>query len=299
MFGRRKRRQANWSQVAAELGGVHQLQTKWWRGDEHITATVHGVPVKLDVYVVSTGKTTHVYTRVAGAFLHGPGPKLKVQKKGFLQAIGKALGMQDVPLGDPLFDETFIVKADNIAVARRLWSPETLARMMGFTDTWIGTKPAGVELIGGGRWEDPVRMRGAMELVALLAARDIYGVAALRAMDASVTQPEGERPRAELDTGARVVVMAEDKADQLVMSARTYDPIEHEPMVIEVVDGRAELAAKLPQAAQVHLARVGSGTLTIANTLAFHWRDLELDPARLRAGAELLGAISLREGVYR
>jgi hypothetical protein len=84
-----------------------------------------------------------------------------------------------------------------------------------------------------------------------------------------------------------------------VMSARVYDPIEHEPMTFDVVDGRAELATKLPQAAQVHLARVGSGTLSIGNTSAFLWSDLELDPARLRAGAELLGAISLRGGVYR
>jgi hypothetical protein len=70
-------------------------------------------------------------------------------------------------------------------------------------------------------------------------------------------------------------------------------------MTFEVENGRAERATKLPQAAQVHLARVGTGTLSIGNTSAFLWHDLELDPERLRAGAELLGAISAGGGVYR
>ncbi len=70
-------------------------------------------------------------------------------------------------------------------------------------------------------------------------------------------------------------------------------------MTLEIVDGHSDHATRLPQGAQVHLANVGSGTLTIGNTSSLIWRDLELDPARLRAGAALLGAISLREGVYR
>ena len=298
MFGGRKRRRAVWTHVAAELGGHHQLPTKWWRGDENITATVRGVPVKLDVYVVSTGKSSQTYTRVAAAYAHGPGPKMKVSKQGFFAKLGKAMGMQDIPTGDPVFDQAFVLKSDSIPIARRLWSDEPRDRALPLADTWITSKPERLELTGYGRWDDPVKMRGAIELVGVLAATDIYGAAALAALG-NVTQPAGERPRAELDTGARVVVMAEDRDDQLVMSARVYDPIEHEPLTCEVEAGRAELASKLSQAAQVHLAHVGTGTLSIGNTSAFLWRDLELDPERLRAGAELLGAISASRGVYR
>jgi hypothetical protein len=207
--------------------------------------------------------------------------------------------MQDIPLGDKLFDEAFVLKAENTAVARRLMSEDARERMQWLLGTWITSKPKRIELVGTGRWEDPKLMRNAIELVGVLASTDLYGVAALRAVG-DVTQPEGERPRVVVDTGARVVVMAEDRDDRLVMSARVYEPGEHEPLVLEVIDGRAELAAKLPQGAQLHLARAGSGTLTIGNTLAFHWRELELDPDRLRAGAELLGAIAAgARGVYR
>ncbi|MDQ3339972.1 MAG: hypothetical protein M4D80_32835 [Myxococcota bacterium] len=298
MFGGRKRRRAIWTEVASELGGTHQLPTKWWRGDENITATVHGVPVKLDVYVVSSGKSSQTYTRVAAAYAHGPGPKMKVSKQGFFSKLGKAIGMQDIPTGDAVFDATFVLKSDNIPIARRLWSDDPRAQALLLADTWITSKPEKLELTGYGRWDDPEKMRSAIELVGVLAATDIYGKVTLEQLG-SVTQPDGERPRAELDTGARVVVMAEDRDDILVMSARVYDPTEHEPMTFDVVDGRAELATKLPQAAQVHLARVGTGTLSIGNTSAFLWSSLELDPERLRAGADLLGAISLRGGVYR
>jgi hypothetical protein len=298
MFGGRKRRRAIWTQVATELGGTHQLPTKWWRGDENITAIVHGVSVKLDVYVVSTGKSSQTYTRVVARHAHGPVPKMKVSKQGFFAKIGKAIGMQDVPTGDAVFDEAFVMKTDNVAVARRLWSDDARMRMLPLRDAWLKDKGDRLEMTGYGRWEDPDIMKGAIELVGVLAATDIYGSETLRALG-TVEQPEGERPRVALDTGARVVVMAEDRNDHLVMSARVDEPMEHERMTLEVVDGRAELAVKLPQAAQVHLARVGSGRLEIGNTLAFLWNELELDPARLRAGADLLGAISLREGVYR
>ena len=298
MFGGKKRRLAIWSQVASELGGVHNLQTKWWRGDEHILATVRGAQVKLDVYVVSSGKSSQTYTRVAADYVHGPGPKMKLSKHGFWQSIGKALGMQDIPTGDAAFDEGFVLKSDNVAVARRLWSDEARARMPALRDSWITSKPRRLELTGYGRWEDAKLMTSAIELVGVLASTDIYGIAALHEVG-NVTQPEGERPRAELDTGARVVVMAEDHEDNLVMSARVYDPIEHDPMTLEIVDGHSEHATRLPQGAQVHLASVGTAALSIGNTSSLIWKTLELDPARLRAGAALLGAFSVRDGVYR
>lgn len=46
MFGRSKRREA-WTEVATALGGEHHLPSKWWRGDESITATIDGAVVKL------------------------------------------------------------------------------------------------------------------------------------------------------------------------------------------------------------------------------------------------------------
>jgi hypothetical protein len=72
------------------------------------------------------------------------------------------------------------------------------------------------------------------------------------------------------------------------MAARAEIDVE----TIEIVDGKFVGAALPPIAHQV-----GTGTLS---KHGFVWHDLELEPARLRAGAELLGAIAAaRGGVYR
>ena len=308
----RRRRQA-WPSVAQELGGTHHPQSRWWRNDEHITATIEGANVKLDTYVVSTGKVTVAYTRVVAPFVYGPGPKLQVYKRGILATIGKALGMEDHDLGEPAFDNAFVVKSDSAAVARRLWTPGTMKRLSGvLSDTHITGDPEEVKLVGNGRWVDPPVMIEAMVLVGELAGRDIYGAKALSAIADGRFVPGGRaRPRCELDTGTRVVIAAEDRDGKLVMVARTGEPPaanEAKPAptkgalpmaTLAIENGQptdAERAAELPQGAHVFMRSVGSGTLEDA---AFVWNDLELDPARLRAGADLLGAIAVGGALYR
>jgi hypothetical protein len=142
-------------------------------------------------------------------------------------------------------------------------------------------------------------MRTAFLVIGELAARDIYGEAALRAIG-DVSKPSAyDCPRAVLDTGTRVTIMAVDRGAQLVMEARA-DRIAHDPMRLDVVDGKCEVG-HLPQGAQVHVQRAGSGVLLVDEQGAsFTWNDLELDPERLRAGADLLGAMATAHtGVYR
>jgi hypothetical protein len=81
-----------------------------------------------------------------------------------------------------------------------------------------------------------------------------------------------------------------------------------ESLWVPVIDGKIAsggLPATIPAAAYPLLARVGSGRLVIDRDLSFTWNDIELDPGRLRAGAELVGAVAsaMRNGgiggVYR
>jgi hypothetical protein len=86
------------------------------------------------------------------------------------------------------------------------------------------------------------------------------------------------------------------------MVAKTAQTIAHDPITLDVIDGAydQQLASKLPQAAHVHLREAGSGRLVVGDQTMFVWSSLELDPSRLRAGAELLGALAAaRGGVYR
>jgi hypothetical protein len=266
MFGKSKRREA-WTDVPSELGGNHHTPSRWWRGDEYasepqgeqvplgyITATIDGVDVKLDTYTVSTGKTSQTYTRIAAKIALGPGVKSQCYRQGFWASIGKLVGMQDVTLGSPAFDADHVVKTENVAVVRRWWTDRTRVLMTTVNDGRLTTDADEVKLVAGGRWREVPKMVAAMRLVGQLAARDLYGVAVLQSVGGAFSQPNNDRPRIAIDTGARVVVMAEDRDDQIVMSARVYEPLPHAPVLLEVVDGRAEGASQLPQGAQVHLA---------------------------------------------
>jgi hypothetical protein len=298
-MGRKERRQV-WTDVAKDLGGEHHLPTKWYRGDEWILATIQNVPVKLDTYVVSTGKSTQTFTRVAAEFAHGPGPRMKVYKEGIFASIGTVFGIADIAVGDAAFDKAFVVRADRAALARRLLSPEVIRRLMTLTHAFVESKPERVSLVVRGRWEDREAMKAGMHVIGELAASDIYGEAALRAVGALHKPSPFDIPRAELDTGTLVTMTAADRGERLVMEART-GRIAHDPLRLEVVDGRCERASELSQAAQVHVQGAGSGVLLVdEHGASFTWNELELDPARLRAGADLLGAMATAQaGVYR
>jgi hypothetical protein len=300
LFGiqKRKKRRAMWTRVAHELGGEFHLPKGFWRPTrERIEAIVGGVPVVLDTFVVSTGKTSQVYTRVTADLVYGPAPKLLVQKKGVLSALGNIL-REDVTLGHATFDDTFVVRCDEGAVARRMITERAMQLLLAtFLDGKLTYNRKRLELITGGHWNEEQRLRDGIAIIVEVAARDIYGVEALRSVEggALATNDHGW-PVVEVATSARVVIGAEDQGGRLVMVARTSDAPSAEPIELEIVDGNArdgERVSKLPPGAHVALRRVGSGVLAVTGEgIHFRWRELELDAARLRAGADLLGAIA-------
>jgi hypothetical protein len=302
LFGkkRRQRRVELWQAIAAEYGGVHEpARGVFRRVNEQIRATVREVPVVVDTYAVSNGKTSHTYSRAIAKVGFAGTPEWSVGPEGFLASIGKALGGNDIELGDAAFDGAFVLKSESDAVMRRLWSDAARARMLAMAKPSIKCDGTAIRLVMSGIWEAPEVMRNAIELVVELAACDLYGARWLRGIEgAAFTYTD--RPRAELDTGIRVVIAAEDVDGALAMVARAADPPVLDPLELAITDGKPATAVALSQAAEVALARVGSGRLSIApGELRFTWPDLEIDPERLRAGAELLGAVARPPDVYR
>src|SRR5256885_16624183 len=55
-----------WKALAAEIGAVYDPGR--WYGGERVVAEVGHWQITLDSYVVSTGKTTHVFTRLRAPY---------------------------------------------------------------------------------------------------------------------------------------------------------------------------------------------------------------------------------------
>jgi hypothetical protein len=152
MFGPSK--EEIWRQLSSELGARY-VEGGFAKSDK-VQATHGEWTVTLDTYVVSTGKTVIVFTRMRAPYVNPGGFRFTVYRKSIFSGLGKMLGMQDVETGDESFDQDFIIKGTDEARVRELLSNtkirELIARQpeIRFTvkddEGWFGTSfPEGVD----------------------------------------------------------------------------------------------------------------------------------------------------------
>lgn len=90
-----------------------------------LTGRVEGMHVEVDAQV----RGQHRWTRFTTRFDRPLGVRLRLTRQGALSGIGKLLGMQDVEVGDPVFDARFVVKGAPEAAVRAVLGPEVCARL--------------------------------------------------------------------------------------------------------------------------------------------------------------------------
>jgi hypothetical protein len=117
-----------WGQLAGDIGGEYQKGgflrpdvLRYRSGEWEIT---------LDTYTVSNGKTSSTYTRMRAPFVNKDGLYFQIYRAGFFSSIGKALGMQDLVVGNPYFDEAFIIKGNNADKIKSLLSDPKLTGLI-------------------------------------------------------------------------------------------------------------------------------------------------------------------------
>jgi hypothetical protein len=143
-----------WDQLAREIDGK-VTNSRWGRGDK-VEATHGEWTVTLDTYVVSTGKTVIVFTRMRAPYVNPSGFRFEIYRKGFFSELGKLLGMQDIEVGYEDFDRDFIIKGNDEQQVKLLFSSATVRDLISRQkdihlsvkddEGWFGaTFPAGVD----------------------------------------------------------------------------------------------------------------------------------------------------------
>ena len=143
-----------WKQLSDRVHGQF-VDGGFWKGDKVIVEH-GGWALTLDTFAVSTGKVTVVYTRMRAPFVNPSGFRFEVYRKSVFSGIAKFFGMQDVEVGDPLFDHDFIVKSEDESRIRLLLANarirEIIAKQKDVNfavkddEGWFGTKfPDGVD----------------------------------------------------------------------------------------------------------------------------------------------------------
>lgn len=117
-----------WQQLAAEISADY-VEGGFWKGSK-VEASVHEWTITLDTYTVSTGKTHITYTRIRAPYVNKDGFRFRIYRKGVFSGLGKMLGMQDVEIGFPEFDDTFIIQGNDEEKLRLLLQPLKIQQLI-------------------------------------------------------------------------------------------------------------------------------------------------------------------------
>jgi hypothetical protein len=114
-----------WERLSHEIGGEFVPGGFWKRGK--VVARVDQWTVTLDTFTRHQGQHSHItYTRLRAPFANPEGFRFSVRRAGFLSGLGRFLGARDVEIGDPEFDDAFVVNGNDEARLVELFADPTL-----------------------------------------------------------------------------------------------------------------------------------------------------------------------------
>ena len=106
-----------WSQLSQEIGarftkGDWGQNSKVELSDKSWTITLNYVQGK-----------NNSWTIMRAPYVNADGFRFELYRTGLFTGLGKLLGMQDIEIGDPLFDEHFVIKSNMEAKVKQLLDP--------------------------------------------------------------------------------------------------------------------------------------------------------------------------------
>ncbi len=118
-----------WTQIANEIGGEF-VDRGFWKADgvafKHKEWTIF-----LDSFSRSNGQYGSTpYTRIRAPFVNKDGLYFKIYRENFFSSIGKLFGMQDIQVGDPYFDNEFIIKGNSEEKIQKLLKSDQLKELI-------------------------------------------------------------------------------------------------------------------------------------------------------------------------
>jgi hypothetical protein len=107
----RQRREAAWQQFAQEIGGQF-IQGGLFRNSK-VQAHIHQWTLTLDTYSVPSGDSSTTYTRITAPLQNKGGLQFTIFREGLVAKLDKKLGMKDLEIGVPDFDDAFVIQGSD------------------------------------------------------------------------------------------------------------------------------------------------------------------------------------------
>ena len=116
-----------WKQLAAEIGA--RYESSGWTGAK-VSIDYGQWTITLDSYTVSSGHSHHHYTRFRAPYENPDGFRFGIYRRRLFTDLAKWLGMQDIDVGHPEFDEAFVIQASDEKRVRALFADESIRRLV-------------------------------------------------------------------------------------------------------------------------------------------------------------------------
>jgi hypothetical protein len=117
-----------WKELAHKIGAEF-VEGGFWKGNK-VQAHVGPWIFTLDTYVESSGESAVTYTRMRAPYVNPDGFRFTVYRKGLFGGIGKLLGVQNIEVGDPGFDDAFVVQGNDEARVQSLLADPKLRALI-------------------------------------------------------------------------------------------------------------------------------------------------------------------------
>jgi hypothetical protein len=117
-----------WRQLGEEMKA--RFQEGNWRKGSRVQVDAGEWTVTLDIHTVSSGHSHQHFTRLRAPYVNRDGFRFTIYRKGFFSGIAKSFGMQDVEVGYPDFDESFIIKGNDEAKLRSLFGNRRIRELL-------------------------------------------------------------------------------------------------------------------------------------------------------------------------
>jgi hypothetical protein len=111
-------KQEIWQMFSEQVGG--QLVDGGFFGSDKVEVRYRDWIVTLDTHSSGSGKDSHTHTRFRAPYLNRDGFAFEIYRESLFSPLGRMLGMQDVQIGDPAFDDNFVIKTNDEAKVRAL-----------------------------------------------------------------------------------------------------------------------------------------------------------------------------------
>lgn len=117
-----------WRELCREIGADFIEGGPW--GGHKVKAQVDQWTVTLDSYTLATEYVHQVYTRLRAPYVNRDNFRFTIYRKTAFSGLGKKLGMQDIEIGDPAFDDDFIIQANQPERIRALLEPPHIRELI-------------------------------------------------------------------------------------------------------------------------------------------------------------------------